>query len=162
VQWVLACLIALVGHDGWDTARADGLSLAYPAAWHRAHASLTPFLTDPKERFAVATFPLRRGPVGRCAQAPVAALRAMRARDVLITVQERARPHGFPARTPGLGPRTHTEFAACARRHDLEEHWVQFADHGRGFLIHVAIGPQAPPLRRVAAARVLDSLRVRG
>src|SRR4051794_27192383 len=66
----------------------DGIRFSVPAGWHVARQSLTPHLTNPHELFTAGTGRLPAAP-GRCAQFPSAALAAMGARDVLVTVQER-------------------------------------------------------------------------
>jgi hypothetical protein len=132
-----------------------------PAGWSRAHQSLTPSLVDPREILTVATFPLRlRG--GLCAQNP-GALADMGARDVLVTIQERAGTPGpeFVARpkrfTAGMGfPSEATE---CVRHPTFSARLIDFRDGPRFFHAIVAIGKSAPADARRAGFAVLDSLR---
>jgi hypothetical protein len=135
----------------------------YPADWHRAARSLTPHLTDPREVLSIATFPLRRGPAGPCAQAPVAALRALGPRDVLISFLERPRPAGEPPGRPRLGAAAPMEWGACAGRSErIEQHWTPFRLRGHGFYVFVGFGRRVTAERRRQAVQVLDSFRVRG
>src|SRR4051794_40344538 len=66
----------------------DGVTYRVPAGWHVAARSLTPHLLNPRELFTAGTGRLAANPA-RCAHMPSAALAAMRATDVLVTVQER-------------------------------------------------------------------------
>src|SRR5205085_8833547 len=91
-----------VGRVGRDV-RVDGARYVLPAGWHAASRSLTPHLTNPRELLSAGTGRLPAG--GACAQMPSAALAAMRAEDVLVTVQERlGSPRAFPARPAHFGP----------------------------------------------------------
>ncbi len=144
---------------------AHGLSVRYPATWHRAPSSLTPHLVDPVEILSLGTYPLRPGPAGSCAQVPVAALRAAGPRDVFLTLQERVvSDHAhFPPRTRPLaiGPALRTEVRGCVGRHAAwTEHLTSFSDAGRQFSLLTIVGDAATPARRAELQAVLDSLRV--
>ncbi len=148
---------------GWTSFRdpAHGITVAYPSAWHRAARTLTPHLVDPVQVLAVATYPLRGGG-RRCGNVPENAARDLGRRDVLVWITELRDVHGFLPRAHPvvLGPATRTDLGVCARRR-LEEHYVQFRDHDRGFYAHVVFGADASAANRAAARRVLESLRVR-
>jgi len=153
-------LAALLGWTQFDDP-ARGLSVAYPADWHRATSSLTPDLADPREILSVGTG--RMAPHGEgCAQMPVGALRALRAADVLVTVFERARPGGgYPPRRPlrlrGRGDLT--DASVCAGRRGLRTWWRPFRDGRRAFYVLVAAGDRTSQRRLHEAERVADGLR---
>jgi hypothetical protein len=150
---------------GWTTYRdpVRAFSVRFPSGWHRAARSQTPAVTDPVELLLLATFRLPRPVATRCAHVPEAAGRAMGDDDVLLEVSERRHPRGFPARSRPLrlGAPERTDFEDCTGRHDVEQHWLEVADGGRGFYVFVAFGRAVPATRRAAVQRVLDSLRFR-
>jgi hypothetical protein len=159
------------GHGRAATAAApatprDGHGVRYllPAGWKVAPKSLTPHLVDPRELFTAGTGRLAAGE-GRCAHVPSAALVAMRASDVLVTVEERARGVGaFPARPSrfALAQSARSEAEQCAGSHPaFTSHLFEFRDHGRAFHVLVAIGTAAPQARVREALAILDSLRIR-
>ena len=69
-----------------------GYSLVLPAGWHRARRNLTPQLVEPREILSVATYPLRYQRRARCRipGCPAPALNGFRAKDILLSIQERA------------------------------------------------------------------------
>jgi hypothetical protein len=140
----------------------DGISYFVPAGWHVARRRLTPHLVNPRELLTVGTGRLPAG--GPCAQNPSAALAAMGAADVLVSVQERyGRADGFPPRPrPFSLPRaTANEAQTCAGpRAPIGVRLLEFRDGGRGFHVFVAVGRAAPASRVRQALSVLDSLRV--
>jgi hypothetical protein len=147
----------------WTTYKdaAHAFTVSYPSAWHRATRSLTPHLTDPHEILTLATYDLRRSRHPRCAHVPEQAVKDLGDADVLITVQERRGPSGFPPRRKptDLGAAAPVEASECAGRSgQIEEHWLTFRDRGRGFHVYVAFGRHAPTTLRDEARRVLDSL----
>jgi hypothetical protein len=143
---------------------AHGLAVTLPQGWVVARRSLTPNLTDPRERLTVATFPLRYRP-GSCAHLPVSGLERIGAGGALVTIQERLLGHstrGFPRRPARFaatlgGP---SEASACVPGVRFEDHWFSFADHGRRFHVEVAFGPHATVATRRQAWAILDGLRV--
>ena len=70
------------------TNAADGFSVTYPSDWSPASEILTPTLTDPREIFALGTYPLRPGGPN-CAQYPVNAIEDLGPTDALIWLAER-------------------------------------------------------------------------
>jgi hypothetical protein len=150
---------------GPATVRNDhGVRYLLPAGWNVSARSLTPHLVDPHELFTAGTGRLAAGE-GRCAHVPSAALAAMRAQDVLVTVQERAKGvGGFPARPRrfALVQSSPSEADQCAGPHPaFASHLFEFRDRGRAFHALVAIGRSAPPARVREALAILDSLRIR-
>ncbi|MDX6679932.1 MAG: hypothetical protein QOE31_3984 [Solirubrobacteraceae bacterium] len=142
--------------------RVDGGRYLLPAGWHSASRSLTPHLTNPRELLSAGTGRLPAG--GECAHMPSAALRAMRASDVLVTVQERlGSPASFaprPAHFRASGE-TRSEAQDCAGpRPQFASYWFGFRDGGRGFHVLVAVGRSASKARRQRAFALLDSLRI--
>jgi len=142
----------------------DGVRYVVPVGWHAAAGrSLTPRLKNPREVLTVGTGRLPAG--GVCAQFPSTALRAMGARDVLVTVQERlGSPAAFPVRPTRFklpAGETRNEAQACAgSRPRFTSYWFGFRDAGRGFHVLVAVGRSAPRVLVRRALGVLDSLRV--
>jgi hypothetical protein len=145
------------------TRQADGIHYVLPTGWNVARRSLTPHLVDPHELFTAGTGRLAEGE-GRCAQMPSAALVAMRAHDVLVTVQERARGvASIPARPQrfALAQSEPSEADQCAGAHPaFASHLFGFRDRGRAFHALVAIGTAASQARVREALAILDSLRI--
>jgi hypothetical protein len=143
---------------------AHGLAVTVPQGWVVAGRSLTPNLTEPRERLTVATFPLRYRP-GGCAHLPVSGLAHIGAGGALVTIQERVLGHstrGFPRRPARFGATLGgpSEASACLPGVRFEDHWFSFADHGRRFHVEVAFGPHATATTRRQAWAILDGLRV--
>lgn len=143
--------------------QAHDVAYRLPAGWHAARRSLTPHLDNPREVVAAGTGPLPSG--GACAHLPSAALQAMGADDVLVTVQERyGDVHAFPVRRarfslPAGDVRSEAE--DCAGGHPtFTSSWFEFRDHHRGFHVLVAVGRSAPAARVRDARALLDSLRI--
>ncbi len=141
--------------------RGDAFAIGYPAGWHRAPATLTPHLVNPREIVTIGTGPLPAG--GRCAQFPTRALQALGPGDALVTVQERiggptggAKPSSF-APTDGFVPGIATR--ACAPASRFAARIVNFDDHGRTFDALLAYGPTASARVRAQALAILDSFR---
>lgn len=148
------------------THRQNGLTVELPQGWQAADESLTPALRDPRERLAVATFPLRYRATG-CNNMPSSALADIGPRDAFVTLQERGvNPgsdwQGFPPRPEHFGPLPHdaSEASACVRDPHFTDHWIWFTDGGRHFHLLVAIGTQASAATRKQAWAILDSLVV--
>ena len=163
----IAVLVVLAGCGGSATPstvhHADGVTYRVPAGWHVAGRSLTPHLVNPRELFTAGTGRLPVAPA-RCAQVPAAALAAMRADDVLVSVEERfgsdsefaARPRQF-----ALGPSNTNVLRPCAGPSStIQTHWSGFRDGGRGFHVLVAVGSSASRARVRDALAILDSMRI--
>src|SRR5215212_6447816 len=112
--------------DRWAAHRGDGVTYRVPVSWHVAPRSLTPHLANPRELFTAGTGRLAASG-GRCAHLPSAALAAMSAADVLVTVQERfgsdsdfrPRPRRFGLDGPSI-----SEADTCAGpRHAFASYW---------------------------------------
>ena len=147
---------------GWTVHRdsAAGYRVSYPRSWYRSASNLTPNLTDPEEILSLGTRPLRPG--GACAQFPTRALAELGPGDALVSLQERAgrptpefSPRAIPFR---LGRPTRSEISGCAPRRRVEERFVLFRDHGRGFYAIIAFGRSADRETRNDVRRILDSL----
>ena len=142
-----------------------GYTVAVPDGWHRAEASLTPNLIDPREILAVATFPFPRG------GEPCDSLERVPAAEAFVTVQERAHGadgrEGFPARPASFEPDPQlpglSEWPYCDGYAEppipMLDYWFGFSDVGRAFHVFVGIGKDAPSEVRRDAFDILDSLR---
>jgi hypothetical protein len=142
----------LVYHDV-----VDRFSVHYPQTWHRAPATLTPHLVEPREILTVGTGPLP-ATGGSCAQVPTGALRALGARGVLVSIQEG--PRHATARRPArfhLSDGYPAEAAQCVPGARFKAWRIPFRDAGHGFSALVALGPQAGARERTLALHVLDS-----
>ena len=149
---------------GW-TVSADatrGVQVSFPSGWRRARRSLTPNLWDPRELLSLGTGPLVVEPKG-CGNMPAGALSALRAQDVLVSLQERRDPgRGYPPRPARfrLTRAIRSDAIGClsdpARR---DTWWTSFRDGDRAFYALVALGRPASAARRREAELVLDSLR---
>ena len=133
-----------------------------PAGWQPASRSLTPHLSDPRERLAVGTDPLRYRRTA-CAHVAGSALADLGPRDAFITLQERAQrsTKGFPS-PAHFGPRLGGASQAqdCVPEGRFADHWFGFSDGRRKFHVDVAFGPRTTAATRREAWAVLDSLRV--
>jgi hypothetical protein len=142
---------------------ANGLSVELPPGWQAAQESLTPHLTDPRERLSVATFALHYREVG-CAHLPSSALEDLGPGDALVTLEERGTDagSGFPPRPATFGPQLGgpSEASQCVPTARFTDHWFTFEDGGRRFHVLVAFGPDASPETQAQAWHVLDGLRV--
>ncbi len=170
---VLVCSLAAATACGEDDAapaplthRARGLAVELPPGWQAATESLTPYLSDPREVLAVATFALRHRETA-CAHVAGSALEDLGPRDAFVTLQERGLEPGsqwrdFPERPAHFGPELGgpSEASACLPAARFADHWFGFTDAGRHFHVDVAFGPEAPPETRREAWAVLDDLRV--
>jgi hypothetical protein len=152
--------------SGWTTFhdREHGFSVRFPSTWHRATRPLTPHLTDPAEILALGTGRLPVNGADRCAQVPVAALRAASASDVVVAVFERrGDDRGFAPRDRPflLGAADESETGPCSglRRPPWHSYWRSFTDSGRPFYLLAAVGRRATAERRAQLQRVVDSLR---
>jgi hypothetical protein len=147
-------------------ARGRGLTVQLPGGWSRAHESLTPSLSDPREVLSVGTAPLRYRATG-CAHVAGAALEDLGPADAFVTLQERGLDPSstwpdFPERPARFGPELggRSEASECAPSARFTDHWFTFSDRGRHFHVLVAFGTHAPPAVRDQAWGILDSLRV--
>jgi hypothetical protein len=166
--------IALAGEPApqrepsWTTSTdvAHGFTLSLPPGWQRAPESLTPRLTEPRERFSAGTFSLRYVK-GDCNHVPDGALRALGPRDAFVTLLERGR--GAESTEFEPRPRRFASVAAADRQGDSIicgrdttgriEFWMPFRDAGRSFYALVVLGRDAPDGIRDQAFAVLDRLR---
>jgi hypothetical protein len=149
----------------WTTFVAAGdLRISLPAGWQLARRTLTPHLSDPKEQFSAATFPLvyRKG---HCNHQPDGALQSMTSRDAFVTLQERAggASAGFPRRPVSFEQRARADdgnFESCFQgRPDLTTFWLPFRDRGHNLYALVVIGRDAPHEVQAETFAILDLLR---
>jgi hypothetical protein len=134
---------------------AHGVKLRLAPGWHLARTNLTPRLVNPHDILSVGTFPMQPG--GRCSQLPARAYSEMRKRDGLITILERRKGHGIPARPAHFRLHPHPRSFECAPA-KLDGQEVAFSDAGRHFYVFVALGSNGP---RRQAESILDSFSVR-
>lgn len=121
-----------------------GFSVVYPKEWYRAEESLTPNLSEPVERFSIASFPLEYRETD-CANMPKSAFGAMGSADVFVSIQERtdANPNDafFKKRPRSL--RTAKEWTLECVPERLMSYWIPFRDNGRAFYALAVFGPSA-------------------
>jgi hypothetical protein len=156
--------------ERWTTTvnRAHGFTISLPAGWALSPESLTPHLSEPRERLSAGTFPLRfrEGP---CNHMPVGALRSIGPRDGFLTILERGRDRrsswaGFPPRPRHFADRAQPQrggdVSAClGRKPGLIEYWMPFTDAGRHFYAMIVLGSDADAAVRAQAFEILDRLR---
>jgi hypothetical protein len=148
-----------------STYSAHKVTIELPSGWHAARTDLTPNLVDPKQVFAVGTYPLRYRPHD-CAHEPVSALQDLGRTDAFVELEERkagGRPSSeFPARPAHFGPNLGgpSEATECTPGTRMKEGFFGFTDHGRHFYALVAFGPAASKATKDEAWKVLDSLKV--
>lgn len=145
---------------------AHGLTVTLPPRWRAARESLTPGMEDPREVFAIGTFPLRYRRTA-CAHVAGSALEDLGPDDALVTLQERGLDPGsswpdFPERPARFGPALGgpSEASACVPKAHFSDHWFGFTAAGRHFHADVAFGPQVSANTRRQAWGILDTLRV--
>jgi hypothetical protein len=140
-------------------------AISYPSDWSPASEILTPDLTDPREIFALATYPLRPGG-SSCAHFPVNAIEDLGPTDALIWLTERqqvsgnastsARPSAFETwnNIPGVD-----ESAFClAAPKNFVHHYGEFSDAGRVFGLYVAYGTSVSPKTLSELWAILDGM----
>jgi hypothetical protein len=144
-----------------------GYTVQVPDGWHRASASLTPGLVDPREIFSVATFPLRRG------DEFCESLERIPPGEAFVTIQERGLgaygQEGFPRRPQSFEPDPDlpgsSTWPYCARGDHkppipMRDYWFGFSDAGRAFHVFVGVGKASPPELSRDAFGILNSLRL--
>lgn len=151
-----------------------GIAIELAPGWQAAASSLTPNLSDPRERLSVGTFPLEWRKSG-CEHLPSGALHAISAEDAFVTLFEQGRPtpaNGYPeSRFSSVGPRPEplrpdfseqSELTACMGpgKRPVRESFMNFTDAGRAFYLHVVVGDEASEETRAELNRMLDSLRI--
>jgi hypothetical protein len=146
--------------DPWTAHRdaSRGYTISVPPGWQVAQESLTPNLSDPREIFSLATFPLRHH-ASECAHMP-SALDDLGDAGALVTVMERGRgsSHGFGPRPARFGPQEPSSNLECLPS-GVEGNWFPFTDGGRAFYGLVAFGPHATAEVRTQAFDVLTRAR---
>jgi hypothetical protein len=156
-----------VGDRPPERHRGDGYVITVPDGWHRAPASLTRGLVDPREIVAVATFPLRPG------HEICATLQRIPPDQAFVTIQERGRgafgDPGFPPRPPRFEPDPGlvgtSTWPYCAGGDGkapipMLDYWFAFSDAGRAFHVFVGVGEDAPAELRDTAFGIVNSLRL--
>ena len=148
-----------------------GVSLTLPAGWTRATSSMTPYLEDPHEVAAVASFPLK-GPASGAAcdaQVPVAGVQPLAATDAFIWIVEwdtsgRFAPqypaHSAPPRPDHFDLTAMSTFDCSATVPDTPGatfRTTSFSDRDRQFQVFVALGRDALSAREGQILSVLDS-----
>lgn len=147
---------------------ARGFSISLPAGWALSAGTLTPQLSDPRERLSAGTF-LLRFRAGECSHLPVGALRSMGPRDGFVTILERGRdPRSSRAEFPprprhfasAARPQLDGDLAACLHgTPGVTGYWLPFTDAGRSLYAVIVLGGEAPPAIRAQAFGILDRLR---
>lgn len=151
---------------GTTTEAPDGLTVTYPNDWTPASEILTPVLTDPREIFALGTYPLRSGG-SSCAQFPVNAIEDLGPTDALIWLTERqhvsdggpARPSDFETWMSAAAQAEGDESAGClSAPKDFVHGYGEFSDAGRQFGLYVAYGTAVSPKTLSELWTILDGM----
>jgi hypothetical protein len=132
------------------TTGAHGFTVSYASDWTPASEILTPTLTDPREIFAIGTYPLRPGG-SSCAQYPVNAIEDLGPTDALIWLGERqresasapTRPADFEAWMSAASVDDSPDCIMLVK--DFVHHAGEFSDAGRTFDLYVAYGAAVSP-----------------
>jgi hypothetical protein len=147
--------------------RSAALSLTVPVGWHATSHRFTSLL-DPRERVALASFPIddtarsRRCspdiPLGQMPRSGVLALllEYMNPTERRHALRVDHRPERFRLGQPAMG--SFDCFPAPPGR--AGGYVFNFGDSGRAFQLLVAVGTKATPETRLAAAAALDSIRI--
>lgn len=159
---------------------AKRLSFVLPHGWYRAQRTLAPYVLDPHELFAAATFPIpeRDAGAGCDAQLPRAPLDAMTRSDVFVWVVEwdtsgrfRYPEGGAPARSTfrprpaDFGRQPFSSFDCTGPTWTFPQATfvrTSFEDHGRLITVNVALGRTAPQERVNEMTQLLNSLHLDG
>lgn len=148
--------------SGWQRYLGDGFEISYPPRWRPAPEALTPNLTSPVEIVTFGTGPLEVGGQD-CAQVPEAAVEAMGPDDVLVTVQRRDDPDGYPPRPQQFDEFTldRLAFGECFDNRDrIDFAGVDFATADDGYTAYAFFGVQAGTEQRSRVLRMLNTFRV--
>jgi hypothetical protein len=135
---------------GTTTDAPNGFSVTYPSDWTPASEILTPALTDPREIFALGTYPLRPGGPN-CAQFPVNAIEDLGPTDALVWLAERQQSSGNAPVRPAdfeawMSTAQADESPAClSAPKDMVHHSGSFSESGREFELYVAYGAAVSP-----------------
>jgi hypothetical protein len=125
------------------TEAPHGFTATYPSDWTPASEILTPALTDPREIFALGTYPLRPGGPS-CAQYPVNAIEDLGPTDALIWLAERQQMSGnAPARPSDFrtwSAQVDDSPGCLSAPKNFVHHYGGFTDAGREFDLYVAYG----------------------
>ena len=136
-----------------------GISITVPAGWHTA-ARLTT-LSEPRERFTIASYPLRIATRANRDCGPTLAVERIPPDGALAFAFEYAdnrgaRVRAFPDRPAHFGmPIVPAASYDCFPRGWL----VRFRERGRAFQIMIALGPRSGRNRAVLL-RALDSIKI--
>lgn len=145
--------------------RRAGTVVFYPSGWTPASEILTPNLTDPREFFALGTYPLKPGG-SNCAQYPENAIEDLGPTDALIWLAERQQvSRDTPPRPADLqawmSAAPVDDSPGClSGPKDFVHHTAEFTDGGRGFALYVAYGASASPETVAEMWRIVDSFQV--
>ncbi len=141
----------------------ESIVVSYPSGWTLASEILTPHLADPREIFALGTYPLRPGGTS-CAQYPVNAIEDLGPSDALIWFAERkqvsadvsTRPNDFQTWTAAS---TADDSEGClSDPKDFVHHYGEFSDAGRVFDLYVAYGASISPATSSELWGILDGM----
>ena len=148
------------------TVAPHGFTVTYPSDWTPASEILTPALTDPREIFALGTYPLRPGGP-TCSNFPVNAIEDLGPTDALIWLTERqdvsgnvstpTRPSAFETWWKNIRGVDETAFCLSAPK-DFEHHYGEFSDAGRVFGLYVAYGASVSPETLSELWAILDGM----
>jgi hypothetical protein len=160
VPSVLALALAIGGDGSLASTGArqvhlrSGISVQLPDRWRILRGPLTP-CSDPKERFAAATFPASR--LGPDNAVP-------RKGALILLLEDRINPaSGLSTRPPRFRLPAHaTKLEGCCDTPTDPGYEFVFRDRGRDFEAFVFPGPHASPIRLEQATAILNSLLVEG
>jgi hypothetical protein len=148
---------------GMTTQTSHGFTVTYPDDWMPASEILTPTLTDPREIFAIGTYPLRSGGAN-CAQYPVNAIEDLGPTDALIWLSERQRDSGSAPNRPAdfeawMNERPVDDSPDCLGSvKDFIHHAGEFSNAGRTFDLYVAYGTGASQATLSELWAILNSM----
>ncbi len=155
------------GGDGAEGARFEseqaGISVSVPTGWHATTGRFTGLL-DPRERLVLTSFPVEGdGRSQRCSpdsvlqQLPPSGVAAF----LLEYMDAAARRNADPRpRRFQLGPAAFGGFECFWPPRGTDAYLFNFSDGERAFQLLVAVGRDATPALRRAAAGALNSVRI--
>jgi hypothetical protein len=149
--------------DGAFVSEQAGISMSVPTGWHATTSRFTGLL-DPRERLVLTSFPVEGdGRSHGCSPDPV--LRQLPptglAAFLLEYLDAAARRNVDPRpRRFQLGPAAFGGFECFWPPRGTDAYLFNFGDGKRAFQLLVAVGRDATPAMRQAAAETLDSIRI--
>lgn len=148
---------AAVAPGSWHTYRGDRISLRYPPGWTATAHSLTA-VTSPTQALAIGSYRIPTNTAGADGCEPREALDAVPAAGAFIFGWDYGRlPRAELRKSFPLQPHHFTLTGLANYECMGHSYMLRFRAAGRGFQIHIYLGPKATATTRETVLRILDS-----